>query len=464
MVIESPWERRFEGLLTSESIRARAEHIPAPIADLDSMPVHLAEEELKSQLQRVVVLSNSDLEYLSRLVSRSHAYTVKAYPSVRHYIHALHAEELQPPDFEPVCLTGLAGVGKSTFLTALERALPPPADLYVGSVVHGGHLPYRSSVRVRVDAGTSLTDVLKHWLPREFVSQPVPAGQADELLKDTSVRISTKNLVPRALRYSYRMGFAANLIDEMQFMTQNASSNARLTQFLLTMTYLKVPLVYAANFSMCHKLIQRNQEDKDRLLAKTIVLRPLELNEAGLGALLRAYDQVLSPCVQGSLLDLLPHYAAMTLGIKRKIKDLTVAAFVVMRKQGDRYLQAGHLKRAYEKHMSAAFRTDVENLFTQYSTGKPVRGRSDLWCPFGYEQDELHDLSAMASQDFEQRIGHQLLRQSLTANEKLLVRAMEHGVTAPPVKTVTTVPPKRTRKAQLTASELLANTLAYKEG
>ena len=39
-------------------------------------------------------------------------------------------------------------------------------------------------------------------------------------------------------------------------------------------SYLNAPLVYSANYSLCHRLLKRPQEERDRLLSDIIVVMP----------------------------------------------------------------------------------------------------------------------------------------------------------------------------------------------
>jgi hypothetical protein len=456
----SPWSDQFQGLLDSDAIRKRSECLPDAFYDLESMPLPLAEQELMKKLKGIIFLTDRELSILQQLIGRSYAYAAMAYPTIQSYLRNIHSDELLLPDIYPVCLTGIAGVGKSSFLTALQRALPQPAQLNVGSAVYGGHVPYISHTRLNVDACTNLSDLLRQWLPSEITGSEL---QSNGMKDSPRIRTVAKDLVPRAVRYGYRMGYCASLIDEMQFLSRHASANARITQVLLSLSYLKCPLIYAANFSMCHKLMKRNQEDKDRLLAKTVVLMPLKLNDGELGKLLRIYDIVLGPCVNGSLTNFMSEYGTMTLGIKRKVRDLTVDAYVTMREQKATYISAGHLRHAYEKKFSSSHRADIENLMTQYSTGKPVSSRMDLWCPFGHEYNVTEHLSTLASRTAEEKISNGLLHDLLTPNEKRVVKPFFDSFVQPPppVDKIPKARPKATSNKRITAESLLTNTLNH---
>ena len=464
---KSPWIAQFDGLVSREAIRLRAEFAPDSIPDLLTQPAHLASASLSTTLKKIIVLSEPDLDLLTRLVQRSHAYAVEAYPSVSRYMTTLHSREIQISSPAPVCLTGLAGTGKSTLLTALERALPDPTELQIGAALVDRVLSFRSHARTNVKSSRDFVEILAPWLPQESQDkgENLQAVHREQLPKKKS-KMSLGSATESATRHSYRVGLYASLVDEMQFFTQDATANATPTKFLLMMSYLGVPLVYSANYSLCNKLLKRNQEDRDRLLSDIVVVRPLELTEQGLGPVLRIYDRVLKDCVKGSLCEFIPQYAAMTLGIKRKIRELTVAAFEEMRRRNESKLTLQHLKSAYERGLSQPFRNDVQCLHQLNSVNKPVAGQSDLWCPFGIEYNRFTLLPSMGDGGLEQNVTGTLLRQSLTADEKNLVAGFErphHLESASPVESeMQARPPKvQKRKREHTAAELLSNTISH---
>jgi hypothetical protein len=362
----------------------------------------------------------------------------------------------------------LAGTGKSTLISEFTRALPAQQDIDLGPFVVGGVIPSKSYLRVRVDAGTNLADLLNPWL------QPEPSHGKEKMselgpsvVRKSKPRASIATLVPAAARYSYRIGLTASLVDEMQFLTQGASANAQVTKFLLMMSYIGVPLIYAANYSLCNKLLNRHQEDRDRLVSDVIVLSPMKQTDDELGRILKAYDQILGDCVKGSLCEFLEDYGAMTLGIKRKVKELTLAAFEEMRRTKELTISRKHIRTAFQKRVSAVSQNDIQLILAQSNSGKPARGRSDLWCPFG-EEFNVFTLPARAqSVKHEQAIGQTLLRDSLTATEKALLNStqkLDQATTSSIARDVKSRDRSSSSKREsISAEDLLANTISYQK-
>jgi hypothetical protein len=464
---QSPWIAQFDGVVSRDVIRQRAEFTPDPVPDLLTQPAHIAAVRLTTALKQIILLTEPELDAVMKIVLRSHAYVVEAYPSMSHYMATLHSKEVQVSFPAPICLTGLAGAGKSNFLTALQRALPEPVELESESAIIDGLISLRSHARTNVKTSRNFVEILAPWLPREpkGIEENSETTHEESLLKK-GPKLSLGATVERATRHGYRVGLHTSLVDEMQFLTQDVTANATPTKFLLMMSYLGVPLVYAANYSLCHKLLKRNQEDRDRLLSDIVVMRPLELTTEGLAPLLRIYSRILGDCVKGSLCDFIPMYAAMTLGIRRKICDLTVAAFKEMRRCDESKLTAKHLKSAYERGLSQPFRDDVQCLLQMNSACKPIAGRSDLWCPFGLEYNHFPLLPSLGESSFAKTVAEKMIRDSLTASEKNLVQGIEHArhsaaassaepkVNEEPVK-------KSKRKRDHSAAELLSNTILH---
>ncbi|MFN3731975.1 hypothetical protein [Comamonas testosteroni] len=456
----SPWLQRFDGLVDANVIRSRVETWPDVEANLLQLPVKLAVLTLESAFKRCIVLSNQELQILLKLLERSHAYVAAAYPDHKEFLKQMHHEELDHPIVAPICLTGLAGVGKSTLLTAFQRALPVSGEINGGVEIINGTLPVESCVRIKVDTVKTLTALLQPWLPPEVNISVNKTGKK-------SPKINLDLEIKRAAKWSYRIGLSDSIVDEMQFLSLGADANAQITKFLLMLTHLKVPLIYAANFSLGHKLLKRPQEDRERLLADVIVLKPLELNEQGLGILLRAYSRILAEYLENDLSDFTEEYSIWTLGIRRKVQQLTLAGFEVMFKSGEKKLKVSHLKKAYEEKMSTSYRLDIETLCRQSGNSAPVRGHMDLWCPFDEKLNQLDIPVGKTSNARASQISTMLLKQSLNAREKRLLVAFESPSRASPSSDLDTgdlakiKASKRSSKKPVTAAELLSNTIRH---
>jgi hypothetical protein len=117
----TPWVTRFDGLLDRDGIALRAEVQACHVPGLATQPPHLALASLEQELSRLQVFSGVEVDILARLMERSQSYAIRAYPDLHVFLRRLHAEEIDVLSPLPVCLTGLAGVGKSSLLACLLR-------------------------------------------------------------------------------------------------------------------------------------------------------------------------------------------------------------------------------------------------------------------------------------------------------------------------------------------------------
>lgn len=62
--------------------------------------------------------------------------------------------------------------------------------------------------------------------------------------------------------------------------TNSGSGAAKITDILLTMAAIGVPMVFVCNYSLARKLLGRNSEDKQRLLADPRIMLPDEPGSA----------------------------------------------------------------------------------------------------------------------------------------------------------------------------------------
>lgn len=453
----SPWVSQFDGLMERRTFKSRAEYIPKTPQGLLTSPTYLAESSLSNALKEVIFLSVADLDILQRLLERSHAYAIGAYSSAQQYMANMMSKELKIPSPAPICFTGLAGVGKSTLFTAFENILPAAKEIDVQSAMLDRKLRFISHVRINVRTSRNF---------KEFLA-PLLYFNTKHDDKDVAVQMSPGAAAKTAVRNSYRFGSYATLLDEIQFQTVDSNASANQTKILLMMSYINAPLIYAANYSLCNKLFKRNQEDRDRLLGDVIVIRPLELNDQGLGSFLKVYDRILGDCVDGSLCSFLPEYAAMTLGIRRKICELTVATFNEMRACKDTKIKKSHLKTAFEKRLTESFRKDIRDLHQINGLMSPKGVDANLWCPFGIEYNRFNFPPEFRDNTAERTFTNDVLLSQLTGVEKRYVKAFEKSENSTQASQEhqnksSRAPSLPKRKSVRSAADLIRNTIAHK--
>ena len=394
MTQASPWNSRFCSTLSFEDIYARVGVAPAVLQHLSRLSPTEAEFRLEWALRAVFVPTAQIVAVLHQLHEKARVYSAGAYPSIDAYVQGIYAVESKNSTGTPICITGLAGVGKSAIVKALARLMPP-----TGSVDVPGH-----------------ANIVARSLDR-FIMAPALTSRA-ALQRETehgSVDVPKSDLTARSL---YRDGVALICIDEFQGVASASATNTRAAALLLQAARLGPPLVFIANFSLVHKFMNRKNEDQHRLLNRPIVI---EVDEPGsldwvrtLQGFVAVAPEVLKfdPQIDG---DEIHH---LTAGLKRLVIELIIIAYRMARADGRESVGIADLSDAYRSVDYTIFRTDVEALTTLAVQGK-MTGRKDLECPFPNVPRTSNVVVAQEAIDqYKKRIDEEHLRSSLTAQER----------------------------------------------
>ncbi len=361
---DTPWISRFLPVLDKAEIKRRALRPATPLVGLNELPVATACSLLANELGQVFYPTTQAVDVLHRFVEMALAHSLQYYPDEQAYLDWIYKKETPLPDFmPPLCLTGLAGIGKSGVAKALGRILP--ADDVISCSADEVKHPLKSLWEIAIRAQSKLSDLL------------APLGGAEGSLSD---------LTKSARRRAYRMGISLVVPDEFQFMTASSTANTRIVQALMSVAYLGLPFVYIANFSLLHRLLKRPQEDRDRMLSNIVVMMPdapenedwintLKLQLAVAPGVFR-----IDPDTDG---EQIYRYCA---GIKRYEARLLVVAYILARegRPNDKMaiVTMADIKAAYESGKYAAQRADAELITQQFILNRQAdRKRPDLWCP-----------------------------------------------------------------------------------
>lgn len=118
---------RFDGCLDVERIRERVTVKPGAVRDLGGKDVLVAAEALEGALKEIYLPNDFSLAFIKEMATKASLHSQRLFSSEVEYISRIY----NPPDVEvaPICLTGLAGIGKTQTIAALRKVLPPPVDL-----------------------------------------------------------------------------------------------------------------------------------------------------------------------------------------------------------------------------------------------------------------------------------------------------------------------------------------------
>lgn len=375
----SPRLAQFTLSMTDAQLDAVIAVAPAMI-DLHRAGAEDGSELLRKALSAVFQPDNQVRQVLRHFMSIARAHAQFHFDTDEKYLAGLYAQAPWGKQRSPAtCFTGLPGVGKTEILHAFARLLL----LRIGTFCVNGHrdIQLAPSWAMTLAKGDGLNQLLRGHV------EPASAEQRDECepgarAESTSAKAwKIPELMRAAERLSWRSATCFASIDEFQWIAAGSNANARAATVLLKLHGIGPLLNFCSNYSLVHKLKRRPAEDRDRLLARPIVLDPLAVDHPDWITYLSAI-RLVAPTVL--VFDPQRDAEAIhlyTFGIKRKVIDLIAIAFLLERRRRSVVtIGVAELLHAYRSAAYAMHRDDVEILIRQRITGKMER--EDLWCPF----------------------------------------------------------------------------------
>jgi len=434
----NPWAARFELLLNPAVIRQRAQVTISPLTDLAEMPVDLACKRLEMALDTIFHPTTQCVAVLQRLAGIAHAHCVVSYPDTKTFLGGLYSNDPPLPTFSPpVCLTGLGGVGKTKLMEAFRRVQFPNQEI----LVDAGHSPFplNKAWSVTIQARSAPKDVLRFLAGSD--------GKPAELIN-------------KCRKLGFRDGIPFILADEFQFATGSESANARVTQMLLSLGYIGIPFIFAANYSLLHRLYRRPEEEQQRLLSNTLVLIPDAWTSLDWVDTLEA-QRVVAPDYfkydsKGGAKD----FHAYSAGRKRAMAKLLVIAFRTEHARGG-IVDHRAIRLAYESSEYARYKDQAEILSAQAIQHRPDKNRKDLWCPIPAEATKAQEFLDFTISARQEKFAAAELESALTGSERRKIREIRNGEFKKTKTSGKVVPIGR--KASPTAEDLKRNANWYRD-
>jgi len=369
------------------------------------------------------------------------------------YVRGLYRDSPWGSTMQPaICLTGLAGTGKSDLLRALARLLGGEAT---HSVPGHANLMLRPVWPLSGAEGLSLNALLLPYVA------PCREPQAEE--SGPRKGMPLPRLISNAKRASWRQGTCLLLVDELQYMSLGVDSNSQVTAFLTKLLAIGPRLGYCANFSLLHKLMRRKQEDHQRLLSRPLILEPLAVDDSDWENYLRLVRSVAPDVLEFEPTKVVEEMHRYTFGTKRLVVELVVLAFRLARERNrNGIVGQTELLSAY-RHFDYTVNREAVELLHRQAIGAAML-RSDLWCPLGSSQtkDTTNPtvvFAASAIRSFDRRVEEELFKAVIGPNgppiaEPAPLPGRSSGPTA-------SVMPLRRRKA--TKEDLIAGAKAIED-
>lgn len=375
----SGWLHWFDRLDTDDAIRKAAYRAVTPVKGLQALPVERACSALDAAWSEVFVPGPRHIEILRMLVDQAKEYSLSVYPTLRDYNRRRSGEIETVREPYPIrCLTGLAGVSKFSLMQALVRICQVTPDSQF--VTDSQRLTVHPARRISIQAHLSVRALLK--------SLANPVAVAGRTMGDVSV------LLAHVRDWFQATGTALLIVDEMQFYTQSGKASTKTAQLIMTLASPGIPLVYAANYSLVKKLLERPHEEKDRLLAHPIVLEPPDADSEIWRTVVGEY---LAVAPEHFYLEVSAHaheLHRLTAGLFRILRQLLLEAYRVAVGRSARAVTMDDVRQAYRSAAFSSHRKDVEDLASLAVSGLIAQQRADLVCPFapvrGLQRPMLH--------------------------------------------------------------------------
>lgn len=398
-----PLASRFKTDMSDKAMDALLRVHIAPLLDLAGMSPDRAELCLKEAWEELVVPSAQMRLVIRKIATSAQQYAEVMYENEKTFLRNAYAPPPCGMSKFPICLTGLAGAGKSQIIAGFLRvyskefslSLPNHSDFSISSAWH---------IAAVSDVGA------KRLLGTMF-------RRGDGKCKS----------LEEATAESIKQGIGTIFVDEFQFHTAS-DANAKTAKLLLQLSSVGPPLVFATNFSLFHKLSKRPQEERQRLFSRPILIVPdapgsKDWNEY-VAATLKIAPEFSELATSSIAPEILHRY---TFGIRRSVALLLKVSYSQMRiRKGDK-VSIGDIESAYNSFEYASAREDV-SLLVKGSINKSVLTK-DLYCPI--EAIEAPTTSRVAkhpaTQEQMRRSSEEALRSSLTREEREALESTSGG-------------------------------------
>lgn len=399
---DNPWASRFSAFDDPASIICGARHIPQPLSGLEAVSPAVAVERLRLTLEQLFVVTPKYATVLKAIGEHAAAGSDIRYFEKGEFKGKCYEKNIDVPILPPLCIVGLAGIGKSAIFRAAARVIAR-------------------------DNKTHFDDSHDPVLVRGFISSTVEPGDSDRRLLvriaeqlDINAGISGDicKLSVQIRKIGYRDGVAGLHLDEFQHGTLSAA-NARITSLLLTARATGIPMVFACNFSLIHRLLERPQEDRDRLLTRVIVLTPETPDSEGWRLMVEGMFAVMKTYVRLDVENIAPELGRLSGCLPRNLYRLLGIAYGIAREEASSVITMKNLRDAYHSRAYASARSDVKAI-GQISDGAGWKAtkRIDLCCPEELIQD-AGPCAAIATTDQKLEVLTRLsLEGSMTDEEK----------------------------------------------
>lgn len=414
---------RFDGLDDLDVIKQKVVKIPTQQNDLNTIPEYQIRSHIGDLLNEIYIPTSQDLALLKKLVQTARAHCNSTYQSGQQYMEGLytHYTTFKVAQQFPICLTGPAGVGKTALFLAMQRLFPRPTEENLG--VGHGIIPIQSHWYAQVQQRSTIAELLAPFIPT----------------KQCAAKNQTKRTIPLSTKNAFKSGVSLFMLDELQFLTQSSQANTAITKLLYNISFIGIPFVFVANYSLCALLLRRPEQDRQRLLSSPVILlSPSNSDCPDWGAYLQALQHVLGESLKIDLQQERHTLYTLTAGLKRLVGQLLKLTYDLAWQNGQRHVTLADLRTAYDHTEYAVSRTQAETMLSPYT-----KKSSEYTCPFPLPKVAAAELIRTQDRMRSKQIIDSIQRDALSQNEKKKL-----GITEQPKAK------KASKRGKLTVNEL----------
>lgn len=398
---ENPWVSRFDHLSTRDKLKKALDKKNEPILYPFKMPIEELCMRFRIQCRQTFYPTEQCIDAAEHIVGIARAFALHSYPNKKLFLNQVYAEEINFSEVKPIAISGFAGMGKSSLLRAVSRAIGQTESIKVDDF----HPPFQmsSAFMLTIQERISLTQVMK--------SITGVSHRTDDLLK------LTKKVV-------YQKGIPLLFVDEFQFLATSTSANTLIAKLLLGLSYIGIPFVYAANFSMVDKLLKRPEEEKQRIISDVIVIQPDHHNTACWHKTIEYVLDIAPELFSINIEDSAKRLFEVTAGRKRALVELVIES-IRQRKNLQSKVTMQEIEAAFKSSKYSAYRIDAEIIASQLVIGRPSKGRKDLWCPPEFRTLKSEESSKEFSDNRINQVAQLDLNSAISPAERQLIKSVE---------------------------------------
>lgn len=399
----NPWVDRFGPIANIKTIREKTQLRVDPLYALESISAQEAADRIKDAWEGTFYPTERSCEIMQEAVHTAASHAARHHPNSKAHITQCYAGAVDIEPYVPMLLNGLAGTGKTQLRKAIERLFPSPSTIGIND--GHGEFPLVSLRSITVRGRSSVESILR------------PLASPAVIASDKAPKLA--NLYESCAHWQYVCGVSCISVDELQFLTQSKTANTLVTQVLLGLSYVKVPYLVVANYSLVHRLKRRNSEELQRLLGRPIVLLPDGPDTKDWSSILHEYQRVVPGVYGFEFSDCAAPLWSFTAGLKRELVKLLVLSYKLARRSSNYIVVWRDVESAYLSAEYSVARSDVEMLILHGVSSAALR--EDLRCPFPMVSSEAEKFNAALRASREAKVAVAALQASITVTERKAV-------------------------------------------